>query len=134
MSSHKTVTKYILGMAFETEVAGHKIILDNSPEDLGPSPKPLLLSALAACSGMDIVPILQKMKVEFSDLSIDVEGELSEDYPKIYHTIKIIYYIHLNPENFEKMERAVKLSLEKYCGVYAMLVKAADISYEIKIV
>jgi len=121
-------------MAFETEIAGHKIILDNSPEDLGPTPKPLLLSALAACSGMDIVPILNKMKVEFSDLTIDVIGELSNDYPKIYETIKVIYHIHLNPDDLEKMERAVKISLEKYCGVYAMLVKAADISYVIEIV
>ena len=132
--SHTSSTKYISGMAFETEIAGHKIILDNSPEDLGPTPKPLLLSALAACSGMDIVPILNKMKVEFSDLTIDVIGELSNDYPKIYETIKVIYHIHLNPDDLEKMERAVKISLEKYCGVYAMLVKAADISYEIEIV
>ncbi len=131
---NKTVTKYISGMAFETEVNDHKIILDNSPDDLGPTPKPLLLSALAACSGLDIVPILNKMKVEFSELTIDVEGELTEDYPKIYHTIKIIYHIHLNPDDLEKMERAVKLSLEKYCGVYAMLVKAADISYVIDLV
>ena len=131
---NKTVTKYISGMAFETEVNDHKIILDNSPDDLGPTPRPLLLSALAACSGLDIVPILNKMKVEFSELTIDVEGELTEDYPKIYHTIKIIYHIHLNPDDLEKMERAVKLSLEKYCGVYAMLVKAADISYVIDLV
>lgn len=132
--SHTSSTKYISGMAFETEIAGHKIILDNSPEDLGPTPKPLLLSALAACSGMDIVPILNKIKVEFSDLTIDVTGELSNDYPKIYETIKVIFHIHLNPDDLEKMERAVKLSLEKYCGVYAMLVKAADISYQIDLV
>ena len=132
--SHTSSTKYISGMAFETEIAGHKIILDNSPEDLGPTPKPLLLSALAACSGMDIVPILNKIKVEFSDLTIDVTGELSNDYPKIYKTIKVIFHIHLNPDDLEKMERAVKLSLEKYCGVYAMLVKAADISYQIDLV
>ncbi len=131
---HSTTTKYLSGMAFETEISGHKIILDHSAEDLGPTPKPLVLSALAACSGMDIVPILQKMKVEFSDLSIEVMGELTDDYPKIYHTIKIIYHIHLAVADLEKIERAVKLSLEKYCGVYAMLVKAADISYEIDII
>jgi putative redox protein len=132
--SHKTTTKYISGMAFETEIAGHKIILDNSPDDLGPTPKPLLLSALAACSGMDVVPILNKMKVEFSDLTIDVTGELSADHPKIYETIKVIYHIHINKDDYDKMERAVKLSIEKYCGVYAMLVKSCNISYEINLV
>lgn len=134
MSSHKTSTKYISGMAFESEVDGHKIVFDNGPEKIGPSPKPLLLSALAGCSGMDIVPILQKMRVEFSDLTIEVEGELTEDYPKIYHAIHMIYRIRMQHSDIDKLEKAIHLSMEKYCGVYAMLVKSSRISYTIELI
>lgn len=132
--SHKTSTKYISGMAFETQIDGHKLLFDNGPEKLGPSPKPLLLSALAGCSGMDIVPILQKMRVEFSDLTIDVEGELTEDYPKIYHTIHMIYRIKMSPNDIDKLEKAIQLSMEKYCGVYAMLSKSSQIVHKIEFI
>lgn len=91
-------------------------------------PKALILSALAGCTAIDVVDLLNKMRVQFSDFKIDVEGELSEEHPKIYHTVTLTYYIKLNSEDDKsKMEKAVNLSQEKYCGVSAMVKKFADL-------
>ncbi len=83
----------------------------------GVSPKSLLLSSLAGCSGIDIVDILEKMRVPFSDFSIDVESEQTEEHPKVFKDIYITYKIKTAPENEDKVRKAAELSLEKYCGV-----------------
>jgi putative redox protein len=99
----------------------------------GVSPKTILLSGLSGCTGMDVVSILNhKFKVAFSDFSIDVKGELTETHPKVYHQIHITYRIKVNKEFETKVKEAVDLSLNKYCGVSAMLGKTATITYEIQ--
>jgi len=119
------------GMQFDADLNGHRVILDTSSEfggnDLGTSPKPLLLTSLAGCTGMDVVSLLVKMRVENYQLRIDVEGEQTEDYPVIYHTIHLHYYFTGNnvPKNF--ILRAIELSQTRYCGVYAMLSKSSRI-------
>jgi putative redox protein len=122
-------------MAFEMDINGHTVITDASVEnggnDLGPSPKALLLAGLIGCSGIDIMSIIKKMKVELDDVNVDIEAEVREEDPKIYNYIKIIYRFKGKDVPYEKVERAVKLSMEKYCGVSAMLEKAVPITYEI---
>jgi putative redox protein len=124
-------------MAFEADVNGFKIMLDAEPTvggmNSGPRPKPLLLVALAGCTGMDVISILKKMKVEPAFFNISVEGELTEEHPKYYNKIHIIY--ELKGENIEreKVEKAVNLSRDKYCGVNALLQFGAEISHEIRI-
>ena len=122
-------------MAFEMDINGHTVITDASAEnggnDLGPSPKALLLAGLIGCSGIDIMSIIKKMKVELDDVNVDIEAEVREEDPKIYNYIKIIYRFKGKDVPYEKVERAVKLSMEKYCGVSAMLEKAVPITYEI---
>src|ERR1700709_2725911 len=93
----------------------------------GVSPKSLLLSGLAGCSGIDVVDILEKMRVEFSDFSIDVETEQTEEHPKVFKDITITYKMKTAPENEDKLRKAAELSLEKYCGVSAMLKKNSPI-------
>jgi putative redox protein len=90
-----------------------------------------MLSALAGSTGIDVVSLLNKMRVEFSDFSIDTEANLSADHPKIYSEVKVIYRISVKPEDREKVEKAVALSKEKYCGVSAMFGKFAKMDFEI---
>ncbi|MBN1327404.1 MAG: OsmC family protein [Candidatus Cloacimonetes bacterium] len=129
--------KWQKGMAFEVEQDNHKFMLDTEPASggkaLGVRPKALLLSALAGCTGMDVVSILKKMKIEDYNLRIHVEGDSTEDHPKIYHTIRVNYFFSGNDLPEDKLRRAVELSETKYCGVMAMLRKSADISTIINI-
>ena len=126
------------GMAFEAEVNGFKIMVDASPEvggaDMGPRPKPLMLVALAGCTGMDVVSILKKMRVEVDDLNIKVEGELTDEHPKEYTKMHIIYEFSGKDLPKDKLQKAIELSQERYCGVSATYKKALDVSYEIKII
>lgn len=125
-------------MAFETDMDGHKVIIDASEEvggsDLGPRPKKLMLTALAGCTGIDVVMILKKMKVDFDDLNVIVEGELTEEHPKYYNKMKIIYQFKGKDLPLAKLEKAVKLSEEKYCGVSAVYKHAMEMETEIRIV
>jgi len=124
-------------MVFEALVNDHIILLDADESvgghEHGPRPKPLMLVALGGCTGMDVIAILKKMKVEPSYFSVHVEGELTEEHPKVYHTITIIYTFRGKDLEMEKLEKAVLLSQEKYCGVTAMLAKASKINYKILI-
>ncbi len=108
-----------------TPIDGNKIT--------GPGPKSLLLSGLAGCSGIDVVDILEKMRVPFTDLSISAEAEQTDEHPKVFKEITLVYSIRTAPENEEKLKKAIELSLEKYCGVAAMLKKNSVINYKIAI-
>lgn len=134
---HKISTEWIGGMAFETDFEGHKVTVDAHEQfggkNLGPLPKPLLLNALTGCTSMDVMSILNKMQVEPEAFRIDVEATMTETHPKVYSDIHLVYVFKGKdlPEN--KLEKAVKLSQEKYCGVSAMLEKACNLTYEIKV-
>ena len=131
-------TSWAKGMAFETEIANHHLVVDADPKfggkGNGPRPKPLLLFSLAGCTGMDVVSLLEKMRVAVDDLKILVTGELTEEHPKYYHKIHITYQIKGKDINTAKVEKAVNLSQDKYCGISHMLKKAADITYDIEYV
>lgn len=128
-------TTYLSKMAFETQVDNHKMVLDAHAdfggEDKGPSPKKLLLSSLAGCTGIDVVSLLNKMKVNFSDLSIATDAELTEEHPKVFTHINVVFSIKILEEDQPKVEKAVTLSKEKYCGVSAMLQKNCPVYYKI---
>jgi putative redox protein len=133
-------TKHIGGMAFEMVLDGHhKLVMDANEEvggnDQGVRPKQLLISALTGCTGMDVVSILKKMKVEYNSFELFVDTEASEDHPKVYTDIHIIYQFTGDnlEDNYDKIEKAVNLSQEKYCGVNAMLKQAANITHEIRL-
>ena len=136
MKIEKIVSKHIDGMAFDTFIDDHTITMDADPnfggQNKGPKPKPLLLQSLSGCTGMDVLSLLKKMRVEFSDFSVTAEAELTDEHPKYYHKIHLIYSIKTKPEFHEKVEKAVNLSQERYCGVSFMLAKAAEMSHEIR--
>ena len=135
MTTHSVSTSFIEGMAFTAGINGHEVVMDTTTDDggkdSGPSPKRLMLASLSGCTGIDIVSILNKMKVGFSNFSIDIHAALSNEYPKIYNHVKITYKIKLAEEDKPKMIKAVSLSQEKYCGVYAMFSSFAKMDTEI---
>jgi putative redox protein len=126
----KTITIWKGGHAFESVQNSGKIEI-NAHGGFGP--KALLLTGLAGCSGIDVVDILEKMKVPFADLIIEVQTEQTTENPKVFKDIHINYSIRTGEENREKVKKAIDLSLDKYCGVSAMLKKNSKIDYSITI-
>ena len=128
-------TKWLSDLAFEAEVDGHKIYMDSSMEhggkNTGPRPKPLMMIALAGCTGMDVASILKKMKVDFEEFSVEVEGDITEDHPKRFEEMKVIYRLKGKDINRKNVEKAVNLSVTRYCGVSANYEKAFPITHEI---
>ncbi len=124
-------------MSFETEMNGNKIILDADPsvggENKGVRPKPLMLLALAGCTGMDVASMLKKMRVEPEDFRITIEANITEEHPKHYNKMHVIYTFRGKNLPMEKLQKAVSLSEEKYCGVSEVYKKAMEITNEIRI-
>ena len=112
--------------------SGHAVVMDaardNGGEDSGPRPSELTLIALGACTGIDVVNILTKMRVPFDSLDIRVEGEPAKENPRVWTEIRVTYIIRGEvPE--DKLKRAIALSHEKYCSVGAMLGATAKMSF-----
>ena len=125
------------GMAFETEVNGHKLFLDAAEsgggKDLGPRPKALVMVALAGCTGMDVVSILEKMRVNLDNFDDKVSGEITDEHPKQFTSMHITYEFWGKDLEPEKLQKAIDLSTEKYCGVSATLKKSIPITHSILI-
>ena len=114
MVTHHSELKWIDELRFDAFQNGKTIRIDANPDETtttGVRPKALILTSLAGCTAIDVVELLKKMRVEFSDFSIRVSA---------------------HAEDREKMEKAVNLSQEKYCGVTAMVKKFADLKVAIE--
>lgn len=134
----KTSLKYADGLAFEVTLGNHTFLVDSpnaafGGQDRGPSPKSLLLPALGGCTAMDVTSILKKMKVPFTSLQVDVSGDLNDEHPIHFTRMHIKYIVRGKDIAEAKVQRAVELSQNTYCGVAAMLKKASEITYEIVI-
>lgn len=133
--SHKITTNWKGNMLFDSDnPSGHHVMMDTDVEGQereGLSPKALMLSSLAGCSGLDVVSVLEKMKVEVDDYKMVVEGQLTDEHPKIYHTVTIDYHFTGKDLNESKIRKAVDLSAEKYCGVMEMFRQFADVKINI---
>lgn len=135
METTRTTVAWKAGMAFDVALDGHSFTVDAKPEmggaDLGPRPKGLLLSALGGCTGMDVVSILAKMRVPLEGFRVEVEAPLTDEHPRVYSAVHLRYVFRGRDLPMDKLERAVQLSQERYCGVSAMLAKAAPVTHEI---
>ncbi|NMB08019.1 MAG: OsmC family protein [Tissierellia bacterium] len=135
MSKKKIKANLIGNMGFEMDLDGHKFITDAAEKiggnNLGPRPKQLMLAALIGCTGIDIMSILKKMRVELDDFNIEVEADNTEEHPKVYENIHLNFIFKGKDLPKDKIEKAVSLSQEKYCGVSAMLKKATSVTYDI---
>ena len=137
MSRHSIKTIWKENNIFSTDIDGHTVTIDlgenQGGQDKGPRPKKLLLASASGCTGLDVIAMLRKMRVDVKSFTISVDAELTDEHPKQYTSLKLLYEFEGEdlPEN--KIERAVKLSFENYCGVLAMYKSAVPVTYEIKI-
>ncbi len=126
---------WLSDLAFEAEVDGHKVYMDSSKEhggkNTGPRPKPLMMVALAGCTGMDVAALLKKMREKVEEFTVDVEGNVTEEHPKRFEGMKIIYRLKGKGINRKNVEKAVNLSTSRYCGVSANYEEAFPITHEI---
>ncbi|MBQ0767786.1 MAG: OsmC family protein [Bizionia sp.] len=133
---NKITTHWIGGMQFESDnPSGKTVVMDTdvegSTERFGLSPKAMMLSSLAGCSGLDVVSVLEKMKVDEYAFKMEVEGELTSEHPKYYHTVTVNYHFYGANLNESKINKAVALSVDKYCGVMEMFRKFATVKTNI---
>jgi len=134
----EATVKLFDGMEFQgTATSGHTLIMDADEaaggQNRGFRPMELLLVGFGGCSGMDVISILRKKRQQITGLEINIKGQKSEGYPKIYKEVHIEYVVKGKDIQKEAIERAIELSLEKYCSVGATLAKAGKIisSYRI---
>jgi putative redox protein len=121
-----------------TSSSGDTLIMDadkaSGGQDTGFRPMELLLVGFGGCSGMDVISILRKKRQQVTGFDIHVKGEKTDSYPKIYKEVHIEYVVKGRGVEKEAVERAIKLSLEKYCSVGATLAKAGTITHSYRIV
>ncbi|WP_405606537.1 OsmC family protein [Polaribacter sp. Asnod1-A03] len=121
---------------FETDnPSGHKFTMFDKSQDngdtVGFAPKALMLSSLAGCSGLDVVSLLTKMRAEVEDFKIEVTADLTDEHPKFYNKVKVDYHFTDSNLQPEKIQKAVNLSVTKYCGVMEMFRQFAEVEVEI---
>ena len=124
-TTNHITTKWLGNMQFEsTNPSGLNLTIDAGPDDGGEGkglrPKALMLSGLAGCSGLDVAALIKKMKLEVDDFHIETIANLTDEHPKFYDAVTIEYHFHGKDLAEKKLQRAVDLSVEKYCGVMEM--------------
>lgn len=133
--AHTTKAVWRGDMSFDIDLQGFNIRVDADPsvggKNQGPTPKPMMLSALAGCTGMDVVAILTKMQMPYDRFEIDIQGETTEDHPKVYRTVHLDYSFWGSDLDEAKINKAVKLSQEKYCGVSATMQAIGEVDYSV---
>lgn len=122
-------------LAFDVDVKGFAIGVDADPShgggNNGPPPKSLLLAALAGCTGMDVAAILGKMRMPYDSFRLELSGEARDEHPKTFRTVHVRYIFSGSELDAEKIEKAIDLSLTKYCPVAATLKHTAEITHEL---
>ncbi|HXX83841.1 MAG TPA: OsmC family protein [Casimicrobiaceae bacterium] len=132
----KARIKWNEGVSFVAETSsGHAIVLDGSPDaggrNLGPRPMELVLAGTAACTAFDVVWILKRARQPIVDCVVEAEADRAPTDPKVFTRIHLVYRVTGPNLNRAQVERAVKLSKEKYCSATLMLAKTAKITFEI---
>lgn len=135
----KTRVKWVEGVSFVAETgSGHAVVVDGAPEaggrNLGMRPMELVLAGAASCTAFDVVWILKKARQPVADCVVEAEAERAPVEPKVFTRIHLKYAIAGRGLDARQVERAVKLSKEKYCSATTMLERVAEITYEVAIV
>ena len=136
MASNTVTTVWKENMLFESDnPSGHSVLIDTSSENGGENkglgPKALMLSSLAGCSGLDVVSLLKKMRAEVANFKMVVHAELTEEHPKYYHKVAVEYHFYGSNLQEDKINKAVKLSTDQYCGVMEMFRQFAKVTTEV---
>ena len=135
----KTRIKWIEGVSFSGESgSGHAVVIDGSPDsggrNLGMRPMETLLTGAAACTAFDVLTILRKGRHDVRDVAVTVEAKRAETAPRVFTALHYVYTVAGRGLDPRQVERAVKLSKEKYCSATIMLAKTAAITYAIVMV
>jgi len=134
----KARIKLAEGMTFVAESgSGHSVVVDAAPDvggkDLGPRPMELVLMGTGACTAIDVMHILRKARQPVTDCVVELEAERAADDPKVFTAIKLRYVVTGKGLATAQVERAIKLSKEKYCSATIMLAKTADITFDFEV-
>lgn len=137
VTTNKIAVRRVSGARFEaTNEAGNSVTVDGPPDlggqGAGMRPMELQLVALATCSALDVLHIMQKQRQPLADLDIDIEGDRADAVPAVYTQIRIVFTGSGSIE-LDKLQRAVALSAEKYCSVSAMLRPHVDIVFDARV-
>jgi putative redox protein len=135
----KARVKWLENVSFVAETgSGHAIVLDGAPEaggrNLGMRPMEMVLAGAAGCTAFDVVWILRRARQPVTDCVVDAEAERASEEPKVFTRIHLRYAVAGRGLDPKQVERAVKLSKEKYCSATIMLARTAEITYEVTIV
>jgi len=122
-------------MLFESIAPEGSVMIDADPtvggQGKGLRPKAMMLTSLAGCTAMDVASLLKKMRAEVANFKIEVEANLTDEHPKTYDKVHVIYKFFGTDFKKDKIEKSVNLSVERYCGVFEMFRQFSDISHEI---
>ena len=134
----KARVKLVDGITFVAESgSGHAVVMDAAPEvggrDLGPRPMEMLLMGAGGCSAIDVVMILRKARQPVADCVVELEAERAAQDPKVFTRIHMHYVVTGKGVNPLQVEKAIKLSKEKYCSATIMLAKTAEITTEFEV-
>lgn len=135
----KARVKWVEGMAFMAEAdSGHAVVMDGAPDiggrNLGPRPMEMVLMGAGGCTSIDVVMILQKSRQDVVDCEVVLEATRADDHPKVFTNIHFHFVVKGRGLKPEVVERAIKLSAEKYCSATIMLAKTASITHDYEIV
>lgn len=123
-------------MLFESVAPEGTVMIDAEKEvggqGKGLRPKAMMLTALAGCTAMDVTSLLKKMRAEVEGFTVEVEGNLAEEHPKYYNKVTVTYKFFGKDFQKDKIEKAVNLSSERYCGVFFMFKHFADLNIKIE--
>lgn len=138
MGEAKAVVKQLEGITFAGKTGSKNWVMMDGPENFGGSdaairPKELLLLSLGGCTGSDVASILQKKRVKLDGFEIHLNAEMTDEHPKVYTKIHVEYVFYGSDVKEKDVERAIELSMTKYCGVTAMLSKAMEITHSFRI-
>lgn len=133
---HKVEALWMGRMKFNALVQGHTLVMDAPPhvggDDEGPVPKPFMLTALAGCTGMDVIALLRKDGIELEGFGVDVSGEISKTRPIVYTSVHLRYDAHGDAAHRDATLAAVQRSQHEICGVSAMMKKAMPVTWEVQ--
>ncbi|MBM4180627.1 MAG: OsmC family protein [Betaproteobacteria bacterium] len=135
----KSRVKWVENVCFMAESgSGHAMIMDGSPDiggrNLGPRPMELLLMGAGGCTSVDVVMILQKSRQDVSGCEVEVSAERADDHPKVFTKIHMHFTVRGRGLKPEVVERAIKLSAEKYCSASIILGKTAEMTHDFEII
>ena len=135
----KVEVDWVGGMAFEAIAdSGHKVMMDASPavggENRGSRPMELLLMGLGGCSSIDVTMMLKKARQHITDCKAVIEAERADAVPAVFTRIHVHFIVTGRSLSDKHVERAVKLSAEKYCSASIMLAKAVEITHDFEII